>query len=203
MPNPKPNEPGAPQAIIIAGPNGSGKSTAATRLLPSEMAFVNADNIAQELTGLPGTSADINAGRILLDRVETLESNRADFAFETTLATKMLAKRVESWREAGYHVHLVYFWLPSDDMAVLRVAARVRDGGHDVPESTVRRRYRAGLANFFRLYRPRVDTWRLYDNSRGPDPELVASGARDPETGDGTMKVGDPVIWTPLEDAHR
>ncbi len=186
-----------PQAVIIAGPNGSGKSTAATRLLPSGMPFVNADLIAQELTGERGTSADINAGRILLERVEALERARTDFAFETTLATKMLASRVEGWRSAGYHVHLLYFWLPNDDMAVLRVRARVRDGGHDVPEATIRRRYRAGLANFFRLYRPRADTWRLYDNSRGPDPELVAS------SGDGTLRVGDPAIWGPLEDAYR
>ena len=190
----------APQAVIIAGPNGSGKSTAATRLLAPGMPFVNADNIAQELTGLRGTPADINAGRILLDRVERLEAERTDFAFETTLATKMLASRVEGWRARGFHVHLVFFWLPSDDMAVLRVAARVRDGGHDVPEATVRRRYRAGLANLFRLYMGRVDTWRVYDNSRGPEPTLIARGDASER---GTMRVDEPGIWRDLERSHR
>ncbi|RYG70979.1 hypothetical protein EON77_13300, partial [bacterium] len=153
----------APKAVIIAGPNGSGKSTAATRLLPAGMPFVNADNIAQELTGQRGTSADINAGRILLERVGRLESEGQDFAFETTLATKTLSARVEGWRERGYRVHLLFVWLPSDDLSVLRVQGRVRDGGHDVPEATIRRRYRAGLQNFFGLYLPRVDTWRIYD----------------------------------------
>ena len=186
-----------PKAVIIAGPNGSGKSTAATRLLPEAMPFVNADQIAQELTGLRGTPADINAGRILLERVERLESEGSDFAFETTLATKMLASRVTGWRERGYRVHLLFVYLPSDDMALMRVQGRVRDGGHDVPEATIRRRYRAGLANLFRLYLPRVDTWRLYDNSREGGPVLVARGGLD-----GTMKIGEPALWDAIRETH-
>lgn len=187
----------APKAVIIAGPNGSGKSTAATRLLPPEMPFINADNIAQELTGLRGTSADINAGRVLLERVDRLQRERQDFGFETTLATKMLARRVASWRASGYRVHLLYVWLPSDDLAVLRVQGRVNDGGHDVPESTVRRRYRAGLQNLFGLYLPRVDTWRIYDNSRAEGPGLIARGGLD-----GTLKVGESGIWTDLRETY-
>lgn len=187
-----------PKAVIIAGPNGSGKSTAATRLLPPGMPFVNADNIAQELTGKRGTPADINAGRILLERVERLEHDRTDFGFETTLATKMLAKRVAGWRDRGYRIFLLFVWLPSDDMAVLRVQGRVRDGGHDVPEATIRRRYQAGLRNFFRLYSPVVDTWRVYDNSRDEGPILIARGGLD-----GTMKIGDPEIWSALEENYR
>lgn len=182
-----------PQAVIIAGPNGSGKSTAATMLLPADTTFVNADKIAEELTGKPGTSADINAGRILLERLEGLEANGDDFAFETTLATKMLANRVTAWREAGYQVHLVYFWLPSEELAVQRVEARVRDGGHNVPESTIRRRYRAGKRNFFAIYMPLVDTWRMYDNSRGDEPELIARGS-----GGETHRVNLPEIWSEL-----
>lgn len=185
-----------PQAVIISGPNGSGKSTAATMLLPADMTFVNADKIAEELTGKPGTTADINAGRILLDRVETLESNRSDFAFETTLATKILAERVKKWRASGYQVHLIYLYLPSDDLAVQRVEARVRDGGHNVPEPTIRRRFRAGLKNFFNLYLPLVDTWRMYDNSQPLDPQLVARGSG------GNTKVNQPALWEQLKQGY-
>lgn len=181
-----------PQAIVIAGPNGSGKSTAATRLLPPDMVFVNADHIAQEISGKPGTPGDINAGRILLDMVDTLEEGRADFAFETTLATKMLANRLRAWRAAGYQVHLVFFWLPSPDLSVQRVAGRVALGGHDVPEATIRRRFAAGLRHFFHLYRPLVDTWRLYDNST-TEPRLIARGR-----GGEVTRVDRPELWNRL-----
>lgn len=182
-----------PQAIILAGPNGSGKSTAATILLPPDLTFVNADMIAQELSGQPGTSADINAGRALLDRVEQLELARRDFAFETTLATKMLQSRVKGWQEAGYQTHLVFMWLPSPDLAVERVLGRVRDGGHHVPEETVRRRFVSGLRLFFRAYRPLVESWRMYDNST-LTPRLIAKGAAD-----GSLRVEQAEIWDMLE----
>jgi predicted ABC-type ATPase len=182
-----------PQAVIIAGPNGSGKSTAATKLLHEDMVFVNADLIAQEISGLPGTSADINAGRLLLERVEALEQNRQNFAFETTLATKMLSSRVKGWREKGYQVHLVYFFLPSEAMCVMRVEGRVNDGGHHVPEDTIRRRYQAGLRLFFGTYRHLVDTWRMYDNSSNSAPKLIARG-----DSNGVTKVTEPVIWEEL-----
>jgi predicted ABC-type ATPase len=185
--------PSPPQAVIIAGPNGSGKSTAATQLLSDEMVFVNADMIAQEITGLKGTSADINAGRLLLDQVERLETAAQDFAFETTLATKILTTRVKGWRERGFQVHLIYFWLPSDDMCVLRVQGRVRDGGHDVPEETIRRRYAAGLRLFFGNYRHLVDTWRLYDNSGGHAPAMIARGDVS-----GSCKVFNEPVWNQL-----
>lgn len=163
----------APQAVIIAGPNGSGKSTAAARLLAPEMAFINADMIAQEISGKQGAPADINAGRLLLERVDRLQQEREDFAFETTLATRMLVNRIESWRKAGYEIRLIFFWLPSDDLAVERVASRVRAGGHGVPDATIRRRFKAGIRNFFQLYKPLVDAWRVYDNSE-PKPKLIA-----------------------------
>jgi predicted ABC-type ATPase len=184
-----------PQAVIIAGPNGSGKSTAATVLLPEGMTFVNADLIASEIAGKPGTPGDINAGRVLLDQVEKLEAKNDNFAFETTLATKMLCSRVRKWRDRGYKVHLVYFWLPSADMAVLRVQQRVKDGGHHVPEDTVRRRYVASLSNFFRTYSPLVDTWRIYDNSRGAEPRLIARGGSD-----GVVKIHDADTWNRLAE---
>lgn len=165
-----------PQAVIIAGPNGSGKSTAATILLPDGMTFVNADLIAQEITGQKGVWGEINAGRLLIERVTVLEESKIDFAFETTLATKMLYDRLGKWRELGYQVHLIFFWLPSSELAVQRVAARVRDGGHNVPTDTVRRRYARGLKLFFDKYMGSVDSWKVYDNSRDADPVLIAKG---------------------------
>lgn len=163
-------------------------------LLTPTMPFVNADMIAAEISGKPGTPGDINAGRLLIERLEALEAEGQDFAFETTLATKMLAKRVEEWRDNGYRVHLLYFWLPSPDMAVERVAQRVRTGGHNVPEATIRRRYGKGLELLFSTYLPLVTTWKVYDNSRGLDPALVAK-----QNSEGVRTIADPTIWNKLE----
>ncbi len=154
------------------------------------MPFVNADMIAQEISGKQGTPADINAGRLLLERVQHLESQSLDFAFETTLATKMLVARVQGWKLAGYQTHLIFFYLPSPELAIQRVAARVRDGGHDVPEETIRRRFASGLRNFLELYSPLVDSWRLYDNSRGGDPQIIAK-----QRLTGELIVHDSVLW--------
>lgn len=184
-----------PQAVIIAGPNGSGKSTAATALLPPDMVFVNADHIAQALTGIPGTPGNVTAGRLLLDRGEDLEANRQDFAFETTLASRMLARRVQKWRDRGYQVHLIFMYLPSADLAVERVEQRVQTGGHTVPEATIRRRFASGLRHFFHVYRDLVHTWRLYDNATQV-PRLIASG-----TDLGVTRVEQPLVWSNLEAA--
>ena len=185
--------PHPPQAVIIAGPNGSGKSTCAALLLPEGMPFVNADLIAAELSGKPGTPGDINAGRHLLGRLSGYEDQLQDFAFETTLATKMLGERVDKWQEKGYQVHLLYFWLPSADMAVERVEQRVLAGGHNVPEPTIRRRYKKGLELLFNTYLPRVDVWKIYDNSRGLDPKLVAK-----QSADGDRVIADEAIWNTI-----
>jgi predicted ABC-type ATPase len=182
-----------PQAVIIAGPNGSGKSTSATGLLPPGMPFVNADMIATELSGIPGTAGDINAGRLLIDRVRQHEIDRVDFAFETTLATRMLLTRVKEWKEMGYEVHLLYFWLPSDELAIHRVRSRVLNGGHHVPDETVRRRYKSSLSHFFNLYRHAAHTWRIYDNSGAGDPVLIAKLGRS-----GVVSVSKEELWTQL-----
>lgn len=181
-----------PQAIVIAGPNGSGKTTAAMELLPEGIVYVNADLIASELSGRPGTPGDIRAGRVLLERVEALEANRQSFAIETTLATRMLASRFESWQGAGYETHLIFFWLPDPDLCVQRVAQRVRRGGHHVPEETIRRRYESGMRNLIR-YGPLADTWRMYDNST-LEPILVAYGGRDQES-----QIERPETWSALQ----
>ncbi|MFQ3586317.1 MAG: zeta toxin family protein [Fimbriimonadaceae bacterium] len=184
-----------PQAVILAGPNGSGKTTCASLILTPEMVFVNADMIAQQMSGEPSAAANIGAGRRLIQILDALVEDRIDFAVETTLATRALADRILDWRAAGYQVHLFFFWLPSADLSVERVAARVRNGGHDVPESTIRRRFAAGLRNFFERYIPLTNSWRMYDNSRGGDPMLIASGY-----GSLPFRVLRPEIW---DEMHR
>lgn len=165
-----------PQIVVLAGPNGAGKSTLATRFVPPGVPFLNADNIARSLTPAPGQNADIAAGRLLLARIDETVQAKVSFALETNLANRTLATRIPRWQEAGYTVSLVFVWLPSADLAVERVAARVRSGGHDIPEATVRRRYKAGLQAFFEVYQPLVGNWRFYDNSGLTDATLVAEG---------------------------
>jgi predicted ABC-type ATPase len=168
-----------PSVIILAGPNGAGKSTAAPTLLQGKLAvteFVNADVIAQGLSGFNPDAVSLAAGRIMLRRLHELAKERASFAFETTLASRTFAPWLKRLRQTDYHFHLVYLWLPSVELAVARVADRVRMGGHDVPEVTVRRRYRSGLRNFFRIYQPITTSWRVYDNSSAQHMRLLAAG---------------------------
>lgn len=168
-----------PNVVVLAGPNGSGKSTMAAALLQGALAvneFVNADTIAQGLSAFAPTAAALAAGQIMLRRIRELARERTNFAFESTLAGRSLAPWLADLIDSGYRFHLLFLWLPSAELAVARVAHRVRMGGHDVPEETIRRRYHAGLRNFFGLYQPLAETWRMYDNSRWMTPRLVASG---------------------------
>jgi len=154
--------------IILAGPNGAGKSTLAASLLQGAFRvdeFVNADVIAQTLAPDDIDSAAIAAGRVMLNRIHELARKRVSFAFETTLASRSFAPWLATLRREGYSIHLLFLWLPSAEFAIDRVADRVRRGGHSVPAGTVRRRYRAGLRNFFHLYEPLASTWRVYDGS--------------------------------------
>lgn len=181
-----------PSIVVVAGPNGAGKSTVAPALLHGALAvdeFVNADVIASGLSAFDAESAAIAAGRVMLARVHELAERRVTFAFETTLASRTFAPWLRALRTSGYDVQLVFLWLPSADFAIERVADRVRAGGHSVPAETVRRRYRAGLRNFFSLYAQLASAWRLYDSS-GPVPRLVAEGleSRPP-------KVYDQDVW--------
>jgi predicted ABC-type ATPase len=157
-----------PNLFVIAGPNGAGKSTTAPKILVGSRSvkeFVNADTIAADIETRTGVSADFRAGRIMLQRLDKHVGNGDDLAFEATLASRSLLRRIASMREAGYLFHLIYLWLPSAEMAVERVAARVRGGGHSVPELVVRRRYGRSVSNFFRYYRPIADSWLMLDNS--------------------------------------
>lgn len=168
-----------PNVIMLAGPNGAGKTTSSRTLLKEALdvtTFVNADIIAQGLAGFDPESAAWEASRIMLERLDELAGKRQDFAFETTLAARSYASRIEKWRSEGYCFQLYYFWLPSADLAVERVALRVERGGHDVPELTIRRRYRQSLRNLFNLYMPLADAWQVFDNERRNAVRLVAYG---------------------------
>jgi predicted ABC-type ATPase len=138
--------------------------------------FVDADTIARGLSAFSPERVALSAGRVMLTRLKELAAQRVSFAYETTLAGRMFAHWLAELRRSGYRVHVVFLWLPSADLAVERVADRVRMGGHDVPEETVRRRHAVGLRNFFSLYRPLADTWRIYDNSSTLGPRLIARG---------------------------
>lgn len=185
-----------PHIIVIAGPNGSGKSTTAPSLLKGALGvteFVNADVIATGLSAFYPEGVALHAGRIMLERIRLLAKERVNFAFETTLASRTFAPWIKELKQTGYIFHLVFLWLPSEEFAIARVAERVSMGGHNVPEETIRRRYNKGVNNFFRLYMPIADTWRLYDNSCPSVPELIATGE----------KAGEKVYATNLWNGMR
>lgn len=156
-----------PRVIILAGPNGAGKTTFAKEFLPNEAAcvqFVNADLIAAGLSPFAPETADIAAGRAMLRRLDELVSLREDFALETTLSGKWLLHRVLQWRGVGYKVELYYLRLDSPEIALSRIANRVKSGGHNVPEPTVRRRYARG-AQMLDQYKEAANQWMIYNNS--------------------------------------
>ncbi|MDT8440707.1 MAG: zeta toxin family protein [Desulfuromonadales bacterium] len=161
--------------IIIAGPNGAGKTTFAREYLPREANcpdFINADLIAAGLSPFNPETAARRAGRLMLEELHGRIRQGKSFAFETTLSGRTYLKRLKDCRKRGYHVTLVFLSLPSADMAVARVAGRVAQGGHNVPEADIRRRFETGLRNFHESYKQNVDSWTLYDNS-GSYPIVV------------------------------
>ncbi len=189
-----------PYIIVIAGPNGAGKSTSAPFLLRDTLGvseFVNADTIAQGLSAFDPEGAAFAAGRIMLKRLNELAEAKATFAFETTLASRSFAPWLRRQQERGYRVHLVFLWLPSAEFAIQRVKERVRFGGHFVPIETVRRRYKAGLRNFFELYQPLANRWTFYDNTGTRTPRLVASG-----TGRTDRQIGDSKLWEEVKKRY-
>lgn len=155
----------APSVIVLGGPNGSGKSTAAVRLLHDKltvMEFVNADEIAKGLSPFNPEGVAVQAGRIMLDRIEELSNRGESFAFETTLASRTFASFIKRLQqERGYQFRLVYIWLRSPHLNVGRVALRVESGGHEVPQDTIRRRYFRSVRNLFDLYLPLADEWSV------------------------------------------
>lgn len=170
-----------PTILLIGGPNGAGKTTTAKRLLPAlsgSLEFVNADVIAEGLSAFHPELAAMQAGKIMLERLDYLAEQGRDFAFESTLAARTFAPFVAKCKEREYKVIVVYVWLSSPELAVQRVATRVERGGHHVPTPVVERRYWRGLQNFFQLYRPLADEWYFLNNS-GAVPQVVAKSGAD------------------------
>ena len=165
---------------IIAGCNGAGKTTASYTVLPDILncqEFVNADEIARGLSPFQPEKVSIQAARLMLARVKNLLEAKEDFAIETTLATKIYVNLIKRAQQKGYQVALLFFWLNSPDLAVKRVYNRVREGGHNIPEEVIRRRYESGLQHFFTLYQPIANSWVFVDNS-GQSYQIVAKGKR-------------------------
>lgn len=167
-----------PLCIVIAGPNGAGKTTFAREFLPKDAGiihFVNADLIAGGLSPLRPELATLAAGRLFLAELDRLAKARVDFSFETTLSGLVYLARLKRWKAAGYRIEIVYLRLHSPPLALRRIAARVKQGGHNVPRADVLRRFTRGWHNFQTRYRSLADAWAVYDNS-GDIPQLIEIG---------------------------
>ena len=171
-----------PKLYIIAGCNGAGKTTASMTVLPDALncfEFVNADEIAKGLSPFRPEEVSIEAGKLMLQRIDSLLSQAVTFAVETTLATRSHRNLVEKAHKMGYEVILLFFWLPSPEMAEKRVARRVEAGGHNIPKEVIHRRYWAGLENLFSIFVPLVDQWSLYDNSDNLEAIVIRGEVHD------------------------
>jgi predicted ABC-type ATPase len=165
---------------IIAGCNGAGKTTASYSILPDLLnckEFVNADEIARGLSPFNPEKASIQAGRIMLERINALLKKGIDFAFETTLSTRSYTKLIKEAQAKGYVVTLIYFWLNTVDLAIERVKIRVAAGGHNIPIETIKRRYLLGIDNLSKLFLPISDYWLIIDNSNIPY-KIIAEGTK-------------------------
>ena len=188
-----------PKLFIISGCNGAGKTTASYTILPDMLKcsnFVNADEIARGLSPFDPESASIQAGRIMLTRVEELLANRQDFAIETTLATRTYINLIRRAQKSGYTVSLLYFWLNMPSLAIERVKLRVESGGHNVSEERIRRRYDMGIKNLFNIYIPECEYWMIIDNSY--TPVLICEGGKDI-----TTKIHNKTLFNQLINYER
>lgn len=165
---------------IIGGCNGADKTTASYTVLPEILEcreFVNADEIAKGLSPFNPESVAIEAGRLMLLRIDELLKANVSFSIETTLSTKSYQKLVHRAQQQGYQVKLIFFWLDSPETAIRRVAQRVREGGHNIPQDIIVRRYHAGINNLFNLYMRQVDYWLLINNTQGTSEYVAEGGA--------------------------
>lgn len=170
-----------PRLYIVSGCNGAGKTTASYTMLPEMLEcsqFVNSDEFAKGLSPFNPEGASVQASRFMLMKIRYLFKKKADFGIETTLATRSLLKMIREAQGEGYFVTLLYFWINSPELAIERVKARLAAGGHNIPEETVRRRYKVGINYFFKDYAPLCNRWILADNSQIPF-KVVAEGGKD------------------------
>jgi predicted ABC-type ATPase len=169
---------GRRKIIILAGPNGAGKTTFAASYLRAEAnlaRFINADRIAASLPPSAPEILAMSAGRLVLEQIASCVASGESFAFETTLSGLSYVRRIAQWRAEGYRVSLIFLGLPNAETAIARVALRVRQGGHDIPEGVIGRRFHRGLENFQSHYKGAVDDWVRYDNT-GAEPVVLEWG---------------------------
>ena len=194
------NKKKSPSLYVIAGPNGAGKTTFAKEFLPHYAKcnnFVNADLIAQGLSPFSPAAAGIKAGRLLLKQIRDFSRQHADFAFETTLSGKTYAALLQQLKRRGYAIHLFFLWIPSVELALVRIKERVAKGGHGVPVMDVRRRFGRSTQNFLNVYRPLFDSWMVFNTSIAP-PTLIAK-----EEG-GKLTVADADVFAKIfKNAER
>jgi len=179
---------------IIAGPNGAGKTTFATKFLPLYARcqnFINPDLLARAYSPFNPDAGMLRAGRAILERIGEFTRARTDFAFETTLSGRAYAPLLRGVKGAGFRLHMFYLWIPSPEMALLRIRGRVQSGGHDVPERDVRRRFGRTLGNLLTLYRPLLDTLHFFDNSSSV-PHLIFKDEA------GQCTIGDDALYEQL-----
>jgi predicted ABC-type ATPase len=180
-----------PDLYIIAGPNGAGKTTASMTILPDVLhikEFINADAIAAGISPFNVESVAFQAGRIMLDRIQQLIKENKSFAFETTLSTRSYLKVIEHAKTKGYSVTLLFFWLNSAELAKLRVATRVKQGGHNIPSNVIDRRYFRGIHNLLNDFIHLCNNWGIYDNSES-EPKPICWSAQ------GELEVIDQITY--------
>jgi len=185
-----------PNLYIISGCNGAGKTTASFTILPEMLdckEFVNADEIAKGLSPFQPESVSFHAGRIMVERIDELLNSGVDFAFETTLTTLSYLNTIKAAKEKGYSVTLLYFWLNDVNLAIERVRTRVNEGGHNIPEETIRRRYFRGVYNLTNRFTALCDYWIVINNSSRPFT-FVAEGQGTTE-----IEVHDDMIWQQIK----
>lgn len=185
------------QIFMIAGPNGAGKTTTAMSFISSEMIdeFLNADEIARGLAPLHPENMALTASKLMLKRFKELLDANKTFAFETTGSGTNYIKHLKEAQAKDYEVHLMFLWLPSSDLAVERVANRVRQGGHNIPEDTIRRRYFAGIKNLIKHYLPLANRALILDNSIAGTEKIIAK-----KHIDHYLKIEEPNIWKELQE---
>ena len=191
--------------LIIAGPNGAGKTTFAREFLVKEAncpRFVNADLLAAGLNPFQPEKAEIQAGRLMLVMIRDIVSAGGSFAYETTLSARIFARMIPVWRAQGYVVRLLFFRLTHQEMAIERVAQRVREGGHNVPEGVIRRRMEKGWRNFKEIYRQIVDEWVLYDSTE-TTPMVMERGSNPSPPGETKVTVKDPSLIYATEEQMK
>ncbi len=189
-----------PSLYIIAGCNGAGKTTASFSLLPSILncdIFINADEIAREIAPGEVEKVAFGAGRQMIDQINARIRERETFAFETTLSARSYRETILFAQALGYHVTLLFFWLESVEMAIDRVARRVKEGGHNIDTEVIRRRYNRGIKNLFEIYIPLVSETMIYNNSFGI-PELVVSKSLGKE-----FEIKNFEIWEKLKSQRN